>query len=204
MHRAIWVGLCLLLFGLIGFGQGSELLASLQEELIPKEGQKTAYGIPLSLSNAQHFADWYYAIRLTPEEEAIWTEALSAIPAPCCDDNPVIKCCCQAHGRICNLTRSAQGLGKWLVAYHKYTVAQVKAAVEEWLRFLVPNYYLARALEERGLDPREFGLEPHEAYEACYQRRCEVALDLGGCGGMGLNVILSKPAEVPPCCVPGG
>jgi len=31
-----------------------------------------------------------------------------------------------------------------------------------------------------------------------------VALDLGGCGGMGLNVILSKPAEVPPCCLPSG
>jgi len=76
-------------------------------------------------------------------------------------------------------------------------------AVTEWLRFLVPNYYLAKALEEQGLDPQDFGLQPHEAYEACYKERCEVALDQGGCGGMGLEVKLSSPA-VPPCCLPQG
>ncbi|MGB9757964.1 MAG: hypothetical protein ACP5JD_06510 [Candidatus Bipolaricaulaceae bacterium] len=179
-------------------------LEELRAELIPAVGQKTSYGIPLSLANAQHFADWYYAIRLTPEEEAIWAEALSTIPAPCCDDNPVLRCCCQGHGRICNLTRSAQGLAKWLIVYRGFTAEAVRAAVEEWLRFLVPNYYLARALEEQGLDPKEFGLEPHEAYEACYQGRCEVALDQGGCGGMGLEVKIANPPAVPPCCLPKG
>lgn len=123
------------------------------------------------MANAQHFADWY-TIRLTPEEEAMFIAALSEIPAPCCDDNPVLHCCCQGHGRICNLTRSAQGLAKWLMVHRGYGQAEVRAAVEEWLRFLVPNYYLAKALEEMDLDPREFGLEPHEA---CYGGRCEVA-----------------------------
>lgn len=169
---------------------GEDVLTRLRAELIPEAGAKTAYGIPLSLANAQHFADWYYTIRLTPEEEAIWEEALGIIPAPCCDDNPVLRCCCQAHGRICNLTRSAQGLAKWLIVHRRYGVEAVRQAVLEWLRFLVPNYYLAKALEDQGLDPREYGLEPHEAYEACYNGRCEVALDQGGCGGMGLRVKL--------------
>ncbi len=192
----------LLAAGFAVYGQ-EDVLAKLRAELIPEAGKKTAYGIPLSLANAQHFADWYYTIRLTPEEEALWEEALLAIPAPCCDDNPVLRCCCQEHGRICNLTRSAQGLAKWLIVHRGYGVEEVRHAVLEWLRFLVPNYYLAKALEDLGLDPREYGLEPHEAYEACYQGRCEVALDQGGCGGMGLEVKVSPPA-VPPCCLPSG
>ncbi|MBC7099442.1 hypothetical protein H5T52_10075 [Candidatus Bipolaricaulota bacterium] len=188
-------------FPLSGLGEES-LLDQLRAELIPAEGAKTSYGIPLSLRNAQTFADWYYTIRLTPEEEELWQEALVAIPAPCCDDNPVLRCCCQTHGRICNLTRSAQGLAKWLIVYRGFGVEEIRSAVLEWLRFLVPNYYLAKALEEQGLDPRDFGLEPHEAYEACYQGRCEVALDQGGCGGMGLEVKLSALTAVPSCCVP--
>lgn len=199
----ILVGLGVLWLGISGLAQ-DDLLAQLRAELIPEAGARTAYGIPLSLGNAQHFADWYYTIRLTSEEEATWTEALLAIPAPCCDDNPVLRCCCQTHGRICNLTRSAQGLAKWLIVHRGYGVEEVRVAVLEWLRFLVPNHYLAKALEERGLDPHEFGLDPHEAYESCYQGRCEVALDQGGCGGMGLEVKLSAPPAVPPCCQPQG
>ncbi len=178
------------------------MLAKLRAELIPEAGKLTAYGIALSLANAQHFADWHYTIQLTLEQEAVWVEALAAIPAPCCDDNSVLKCCCQAHGRICNLTRSAQGLAKWLIVHRGYGVGEVQAAVLEWLRFLVPNYYLARALEEQGLDPRNFGLQSHEAYEAYYQKRCEEALDRGGCGGMDLAVKLAIPPSLPPCCLP--
>lgn len=198
-----WVS-AVLFAALEGFAEAPDLLAQLRAELIPQEGQRAAYGIPLSLGNAQHFADWYYVIRLTSEEAARWTEALAVIPAPCYDDNPVLKCCCQTHGRICNLTRSAQGLAKWLIVYQGYDVEGLRAAILEWLRFLVPNYYLAKALEERGLDPRDYGLESHEAYEACYQKRCEAPLDEGECGGMGLEVKLAKPPAVPPCCLPQG
>lgn len=202
MRKALCLALAFGLFGLAVWAE-EDVLAKLRAELIPEAGKKTAYGIPLALTNVQHFADWYYTIRLTPEEEALWEEALIAIPAPCCDENPVLRCCCQTHGRICNLTRSAQGLAKWLIVHRGYGVDELRRAVLEWLRFLVPNYYLAKALEEQGLDPREYGLEPPEAYEACYQGRCEVALDQGGCGGMGLEVKLSPPA-VPPCCLPSG
>jgi len=199
------VGLIISALGLFlflgGFAAGPELVSELRAELIPQEGQRTAYGIPLSLGNAQTFADWHDAIVLTPEEEAVWYEALS-FPAPCCADYPVYHCCCQDHGLICNLVRSAQGLGKWLIVHRGYGAVELRAAVAEWLRFLAPNYYLALALEERGLEPAAFGMEPSEAYQACYRGWCNVPLDEGGCGGMGQEVKLAKPPAVPPCCLP--
>lgn len=185
----------------LGWAQGNPADA-LREELIPVEGQETAYGIPLSIANAQFFSDWYYEIELTPEERAIVEEALSAIPAPCCDDNPVIKCCCQRNNRICNLTRSAQGLAHWLVRVKGFGAEEVRASVEEWLRFLKPDYYLSKALEERGEDPMAYGMRSHEFYESCYRELCEAPLDAGGCGGMGLEVRLEGRPQ-PPCCLPG-
>lgn len=201
--RRIWLILWVLIGSLFaeGFALGPELLEVLRAELIPVEGQRTVYGIPLSLGNAQTFADWHDAISLTPEEEATWYEAL-AFPAPCCADYPVYHCCCQDYGLICNLVRSAQGLAKWLIVHRGFGAAEVRAAVAEWLRFLAPNYYLALALEERGLDPAAYGLEPSKAYQACYRGWCNVALDEGGCGGMGREVKLAKPPAVPPCCLP--
>lgn len=175
-------------------------LESLRAELVPAPGTETSYGIPLYLENAQTFADWFYTVQLSPEERALFEKVLSEIPAPCCDDNPVLKCCCRRTNRICNLTRSAMGLAAWLIHVKGLDEADLRDAVEEWLRFLVPNYYLAVALEERGLDPAAYGLGPHEAYESCDARRCEAPLDAGGCGGMGLEVILQAAGKVPACC----
>jgi len=159
--------------------------------LIPQAGAPTSYGIPLAWENAQFFADWFYSIELTPEQAALVQEALGEIPAPCCDDNSVYSCCCTKNGKICNLTRSARGLARWLVAVRGVRGEELKAAVEEWLRFLKPDYHLARALEEQGLAPADYGFASHESYESCYARQCEAPLDAGGCGGMGLVVLLS-------------
>lgn len=197
--RRWWWGFLLGLAAVaVGWAGEGDTLAQLRAELIPQAGAETAYGIPLSWDNAQTFADWFYEIQLAPEQAVVVEEALKTIPAPCCDDNSVFSCCCTKNGRICNLTRSARGLAQWLVSQRGYGVEEVRAAVEEWLRFLKPDYYLARALESQGLDPADHGLAAHEAYESCYQGQCEAPLDAGGCGGMGLKVILEK-AE-PDCC----
>lgn len=117
MHRyALLLFVGALSFVPIAFGDEAQgPLASLRAELIPAAGAETAYGIPLSLENAQTFADWFYNIQLTPEERALFEEVLAGTPAPCCDDNSVLKCCCRRTNRICNLTRSALGLAAWLV-----------------------------------------------------------------------------------------
>lgn len=192
------------LFSLATFGSPDTAeLESLRAELIPAPGSGTSYGIPLSLAHAQTFADWFYTIQLDPEEMEAVTQVLQEIPAPCCDDNSVLRCCCRKSNRICNLTRSAIGLAYWLVHHKGFTGDELREAVEEWLRFLKPNYYLALALEERGSDPRQFGLAPHEAYESCDARKCEAPLDAGGCGGMGLQVLLEREQRIPECCRSG-
>lgn len=180
--------------------ESQNLLETLRAELIPEVGMKTSYGIPLSRENTQVFADWFYTIQLTLEEQPLVEQVLSDIPAPCCDDNSVLQCCCRKNNKICNLTRSALGLAAWLVHTKGFTRDELKVAVEEWLRFLKPDYYLAKALEERGSDPAIYGLKSHEAYESCNARQCEVSLNAGGCGSMGLKVILEEEKEVPACC----
>ncbi len=186
---------------LMGWAQGGDqtLLADLSAQLIPQSGSKTSYGIPFSLENAQYFADWVYNIQLAPEERAVVERVLASIPAPCCDDNSVLACCCSKDGKTCNLTRSAQGLAAFLSHEKGFSAAEIEEAVIQWLRFLHPNFYLAVALEERDLDPQDFGLKGHDDYESCYQGLCEAPIDQGGCGGMGLDVKVGSPKSGS-CC----
>ena len=202
MHRhALLLFVSVLSFIPLALGnEAQDPLAALRAELIPAAGAETAYGIPLSLENVQAFADWFYTVQLTPEERSLFEKVLAEIPAPCCDDNSVLKCCCRRTNRICNLTRSALGLAAWLVHVKGFGEEELAAAVEEWLRFLKPEYYLSLALEERGMDPGDYGLAEHEAYESCDQKRCKAPLDAGGCGGMGLKVLLERVEKAPACC----
>ena len=186
---------------LLGWAEGNPdaILADLTATLIPQSGSITSYAIPLSIENAQNFADWFYYIQLSPQEKAVVEEELVSIPAPCCDDNPVLACCCSKNGNICNLTRSAQGLAAFLVHNKRLSGDAIKTAVIEWLHFLHPNYYLATGLEEQGRNPKDFGLEASESYESCYQNLCDAPLDQGGCGGMGLEVKVAFE-ETKSCC----
>ncbi len=61
-------------------------------EIIPKEGEPTSYGIPLSVENTQQFIDFYNSITLTAEQEQVKQDALTALRAPCCDDNTMYDC----------------------------------------------------------------------------------------------------------------
>lgn len=168
---------------LVGWTQ-TELPPTLRG-LIPQEGSPTSYGIPLAWENAQFFADWFYTVELTPEQATVVKQVLSEIPAPCCDDNSVYSCCCTKNGEICNLTRSARGLAHWLVTARGFEGEDLKAAVEEWLRFAHRDYYLAQALRERGISPGKYGLSTRGT---CYQGECELPMRRGGCGGMGSQV----------------
>lgn len=160
-------------------------LAQLEAEVIPKAGTATSYGVSLSWDNAQEFADWYYEIRLSPDEAELLQRALAPVPTPCCDDTRLTRCCCERSGQICNLVRSARGLAAWLIQRHGFSAEQVRAAVEQWIRFAHRDYYLAKALEERGISPAGYGLSTRGT---CYLGQCDVPLRQGGCGGMGRQV----------------
>jgi len=142
----------------------------------PQEGDTTAYGMPLSLSNAATFLQYYEQYILTPEQEAIKREALTALVAPCCDDNSMYTCCCP-----CNLAKTVWGLSARLVVVEGFDAPAVREAALQWLRFIRRDYYKARELEQQGLDPRTFGVY---AGNSCYEGRCELPFRQGGCGGM--------------------
>lgn len=166
-------------------GEGVLSLEALRAEVIPQVGTSTTYGIPLSWDNAQQFADWYYRYPLTREEEGVLREALGEIPTPCCDDTRLTRCCCERSGQICNLVRSARGLAAWLIREKGFSASQVREAVEDWVRFAHPGYYLARELRARGGSPQQHGLSTQGT---CYRGACELPWSQGGCGGMGRQV----------------
>ena len=151
-----------------------EVLAA---EIVPSEGDDTSYGIPLSLSNTRQFIDHYESAALTHDQQAIVDEALSELPAVCCDDNSMATCCCP-----CNLAKSVWGLSRWLVVEHGYGLDQVRESVSQWLHFVHGDYYVRQEIEKRGISPGDYGVSHGDA---CYVGNCELAFVEGGCGGMG-------------------
>ena len=137
------------------------ILKALYAEIVPQPGTPTIYGIPLSHWNVRKFAAWYASIRLFPRELAVYGEALAPLRAPGCGDLPLDRCCPPGGSKpqegVCGLVRSAQGLARWLVR-RGFDADDVRAAVEQWLHFLFPSYFLSLALQERGIDPTSCGL----------------------------------------------
>ena len=158
-----------------------EFLAAIYQELIPPAGAQTGYGVLLDLANLPVFIDWYYGISLDAEGERVFHDALIELVAPCCDDNTMVRCCCEKGERACNLVRSGKGLASYLIHDMEYDVEQVREAVLQWLRFARPDYYAARELEERGIDTRRYDLT---TLGSCYRQMCVIPISQGGCGGM--------------------
>lgn len=142
----------------------------------PREGDATSYGMPLSMKNAARFIDYYGQYSLTPTQEAVKYDALSALVAPCCDDQTMYTCCCP-----CNLAKTVWGLSAYLIVEKDCDSLAVREAALQWLRFIRRDYYKAVELEEQGLDPRAYGLRHSHS---CYEGRCELPFRDGGCGGM--------------------
>lgn len=121
----------------------------------------TVHGIELHDVAAQtvEFIGYDDSIELTPEQEAIRVEALSALPAPCCKDNTAATCCCP-----CNMAKSTWGLSKHLITEKDATVEEVRQAAADWQTFIQP---------EGGFSG-----------DICYTGSCNKAFHDNGCGGM--------------------
>jgi len=98
------------------------------------------------------------SIQLTPEQEAIKREALSALPAPCCSDNTAYTCCCP-----CNMSLSVWGLSHLLITEHGYNAEQVREKAREWIAFINPGGFSG---------------------DVCYKGGCGRPFHQNGCGGM--------------------
>jgi len=162
--------------------KNEELLNELRAEVIPVEGAETAYGIPLSLQSLPQFVDWWYTSVPLTEDDPRYVDTLTTLVAPCCDDNPAFQCCCEnGEGRACNLIRSGKGLAAHLILDLDFAAEEVRGSVHQWFRFARPDYYLAAALEARGVSPIPYGLTSEGS---CYRGMCDTPASQGGCGGM--------------------
>ncbi len=115
--------------------------------------------------HTREFIAYNRSIKLTPEQESVKKEALSAIPAPCCSDNTAYTCCCP-----CNMAKTWWGLASHLIANEGYGAEEVQAAVEAWIEFINPKGFTGKA---------------------CYTGGCVRPFHRNGCGGMDEhNVVL--------------
>ncbi|MFC2108893.1 hypothetical protein ACFLS5_05465 [Candidatus Bipolaricaulota bacterium] len=116
------------------------------------------------------------------EADARYFDGLSALVAPCCDDNTAFSCCCEGEdGQACNIIRSGKGLAAHLIIDLDYDADQIAASVLEWFRFARSDYYLAAELVNRMIDPALYGLTVEGS---CYRGLCGTPISEGGCGGM--------------------
>ncbi len=107
---------------------------------------------------SREFMGYESSIRLTADQQAIKEEALTAIPAPCCNDNSALTCCCP-----CNMARTIWGLSHYLIAEQGANADAVRAKVKEWIEFINPSGFSG---------------------DACYTGGCGKSFSEGGCGGM--------------------
>jgi hypothetical protein len=109
------------------------------------------------------FMGYWKTIQLTPQQEGVKREALTALPAPCCSDNSLYTCCCP-----CNMAKTSWGLANYLIVKKGYGVEQVRAKVSEWVKFINPQGYPG---------------------DTCYTGGCNKAFAKAGCGGMAEPVV---------------
>lgn len=111
-----------------------------------------------SRDEMQTFIGYHETIRLSPEQERLKVEALSAMPAPCCSRYSLATCCCP-----CNMAKAAWGLAAWLITEKGYDAEQVRQAEADWLK--VGN-------------PRGF------SGDSCFSGGCTRPMRENGCAGM--------------------
>lgn len=109
-------------------------------------------------ASTRQFIDWDLSITLTPEQEAIKKEALTALPAPCCSDNTAYTCCCP-----CNMSRSIWGLSKHLIVEQGADADTVREKARAWIQVINPGGFSG---------------------DVCYTGGCGRPFAKNGCGGM--------------------
>jgi len=110
-------------------------------------------------AETERFLAYERAIELTPEQEAVRVEALSALPAPCCKEFTAATCCCR-----CNMARASWGLAKHLIVHEGADAGRVRTAVAAWHHAINPDGFSG---------------------DVCATGGCGRSFAQNGCGGMG-------------------
>ncbi len=106
----------------------------------------------------------YADMTLTPDQQKIKDDVLSAIPTVCCKKFSMKTCCCP-----CNMAMTIWGLSNYMLAVKGADAAQLKTAVLGWVRFIGPNGYTG---------------------DACFTAGCNRPFAKNGCGGMDRNNVI--------------
>ncbi|MGH9340412.1 MAG: hypothetical protein ACRD1R_12685 [Acidobacteriota bacterium] len=115
-------------------------------------------------AQTREFIGYYQSIQLNPEQQKIKERALAPLPAACCSDNSMLKCCCP-----CNFAKTVWGLSNHAIANLGHGEEQVRELVLDWINFINPE----------GFDG-----------QACYEGRCDTPFSVSGCGGMKSNQLV--------------
>jgi hypothetical protein len=111
-----------------------------------------------SLDEIKTFIGFYHSIRLSPEQERLKVEALSAMSAPCCSKYSLATCCCP-----CNMAKAAWGLAARLITEKGYNAEQIRMAEASWLKRVNPDGFSG---------------------DSCFTGGCTRPMRANGCGGM--------------------
>lgn len=111
-----------------------------------------------SLDEIKSFIGYYHSIRLSPEQERLKIEALSAMSAPCCSKYSLATCCCP-----CNMAKAAWGLAARLITEKGYSAERIRQAETSWLKQVNPNGFSG---------------------DSCFTGGCTRPMRANGCGGM--------------------
>ena len=120
-HTALWV-----VFGCLAVAALSAAPWALRARAAVQTAPGTAGG-ELRQRTAE-LIGYTSSIRLTPEQEKVKADALSAIPAPCGNRNSLAVRCCG-----CNLFKSTSGLANHMIAREGADAARVRQAVLDWI-----------------------------------------------------------------------
>lgn len=99
----------------------------------------------------EEFMRYERTITLTPEQERIKRDALSALDAPCCSDETAYTCCCP-----CNMARAWWGLSNHLIADRGFDTDEVRTAVADWFTAINPDGFTGDACYSPGGCTRPF------------------------------------------------
>lgn len=105
----------------------------------------TAIAFADAAAQTKEFIGYYRSIKLTPEQERIKVEALSALAAPCCSKFTLATCCCP-----CNMSKAVWGMAAWLITEKGQGVEEVRQAAVDWLRFINPQGFSGKACSNGG------------------------------------------------------
>lgn len=132
----------------------------IKEEVLPKEGSSTGYGVKFSTSGMNQMVGWYQDIQLSGDEKNRYIELGTK-------DNTACEYCCGATKALrsdgqsacgCKHNYALAGLIKYLVKNTDYSNQEILEEVGKWKGYFFPKQTLAEELQKRDISPTAAGL----------------------------------------------